>query len=332
MKKLMLLILLSLISANGFAQQSKKKTQESRLSAVTERNRLPNEIPGTAEEDARRDEYFKDVKIIIDDKKRNIHIEKPYDELTLVQKRFYLGSVPEKIRPVPSTKEESTVMASEENKVFYVDDIKVTKEELLKQAQDFKHSGGYPLPMSAVNNQMVFLHYFYTEAYYDQHIVHALDYYPDKAYTVSIDNKPGDWAKKGGGRNIADIKPGELLKYPDNISFHYPGGEKVLFEYICKNVNFPAGNRKNMWMFFDVNIDGSVSDITIDGEDSNSPFTLELARVLKNAPLWMPAQQDGLPLRIQGGILLTYETAESAKTQTFTQMNSKIQHTFTKKL
>lgn len=317
---------------NAFAQQSKKKTQQSKLSAVTERNKLPNEIPGTPEEDARRDAYFKGVKIIIDDKKRNIHEEKLYEELTLVQKRFYLGTVPDKMQPVQATKEECIALASEENKVFYIDDVKVNKEEFVKQAQDFKHSGGYPLPMTSVDKQMNFLYYFYTEGYYNVHIMHLLDHYPDTAYSVAVDDKAADWPKGGSGKDIAGTKPSEILKYPDFISFHYPGGDKVFFEYICKNVNFPVDNRKNMGMFFDVNVDGSVSDVTVDGEDFNSPFTLEVTRVLQNAPLLMPAQQNGLPIRVQVGILLTYETSQAAKTQTFTQMNSRIQYTFVKKL
>ncbi len=103
---------------NAFAQQSKKKKQQSKLSAVTERNKLLNEIPGTPEEDARRDAYFKGVKIVIDDKKRNIHIEKPYEELTLVQKRFYLGAVPDKMQPVQATKEECVALATKKTKCF----------------------------------------------------------------------------------------------------------------------------------------------------------------------------------------------------------------------
>src|SRR5690606_22589238 len=58
------------------------------------------------EKDKKRDSYYAGVRVKIKDKWNNMTIDKPYEELTLEQKRKYLFIVPEpKVKKNPSAQE-----------------------------------------------------------------------------------------------------------------------------------------------------------------------------------------------------------------------------------
>jgi TonB family protein len=77
----------------------------------------------------------------------------------------------------------------------------------------------------------------------------------------------------------------------------FPGGTKSLYDFIYKNIEYPAMARENniegtVHIQFVVNIDGSVSDITVlrgPGEGLNN----EAIRVVGMLPKWKPGKQRG---------------------------------------
>nr|WP_322624524.1 hypothetical protein [uncultured Flavobacterium sp.] len=283
-------------------------------------------------EDARRDEYFSNVQISIDDKKRNLRIEKPYEQLTLEQKRFYLGTVPEKLEEM-AVVEEVLDPVSESGNIFHIDDRKVSLEELKRFKGGFVYSGGYTLPMKVMDNgastTWKYAKFFYTRSYFEKNVKHILDHHPDKLYTVKIDPVPGDWPVKDE-EGDAETSPLEHLKKPDFISFNYPGGMVKFFEYFCNNVNLPNGNFEEMWIFFDVNVDGSLTCLVPD--ENNQAFSLEIMRVVQNSPLWMPGQKNGKALKISTGIRISLTTDEPGGVQTVSMMYGEEPVTFLKKI
>jgi len=81
----------------------------------------------------------------------------------------------------------------------------------------------------------------------------------------------------------------------------FPGGEEALAAYFLDNLKYPQEAINNsiegtVTLEFDVNVDGSISNIKIvrpidpDLED-------EAVRVVKSMPKWTPATKDGTPLK-----------------------------------
>lgn len=111
--------------------------------------------------------------------------------------------------------------------------------------------------------------------------------------------------------NRDDIASSRIYKGEDEIDFitsidkkaEFPGGFEAFINYLNDNVRYPNGALKdaiegNVFTSFDVNKDGSISDIAI--VRSLHPLLDEEAiRVLIDMPNWNPAIKDGKPIKMK---------------------------------
>jgi len=87
----------------------------------------------------------------------------------------------------------------------------------------------------------------------------------------------------------------------------FPGGRAGWVKYLTKKLNrdiaseyvkFPkkakdTSVRVTAWVLFIVDIDGSISEIEVENEKELHPkVAAEAIRVIKDGPLWIPAQQE----------------------------------------
>lgn len=90
----------------------------------------------------------------------------------------------------------------------------------------------------------------------------------------------------------------------------YPGGQAALFEYLQKNVKYPADAEKKkvegrVLVTFVVNTDGSITDIEVVRKAFPS-LDAEAVRVISGMPRWKPGEQKGQKVRVKYTVPLTF--------------------------
>ena len=90
----------------------------------------------------------------------------------------------------------------------------------------------------------------------------------------------------------------------------YPGGQAALFEYLQKNVKYPADAEKKkiegrVLVTFVVNTDGSITDIEVVRKTFPS-LDAEAVRVISGMPKWKPGEQKGKKVRVKYTVPLSF--------------------------
>ena len=90
----------------------------------------------------------------------------------------------------------------------------------------------------------------------------------------------------------------------------YPGGSAALFEYLSKNVKYPADAEKKkiegrVLVTFVVNTDGSITDIEVVRKACPSLYA-EAVRGISGMPKWIPGEQKGQKVRVKYTIPLNF--------------------------
>ena len=90
----------------------------------------------------------------------------------------------------------------------------------------------------------------------------------------------------------------------------YPGGQAALFEYLQKNVKYPADAEKKkvegrVLVTFVVNTDGSITDIEVVRKTFPS-LDAEAVRVISGMPRWKPGEQKGQKVRVKYTVPLNF--------------------------
>ena len=90
----------------------------------------------------------------------------------------------------------------------------------------------------------------------------------------------------------------------------YPGGQAALFEYLSKNVKYPADAEKQkiegrVLVSFVVNTDGSITDISVERKAFPS-LDAEAVRVISGMPKWIPGEQKGQKVRVKYTVPLNF--------------------------
>ena len=90
----------------------------------------------------------------------------------------------------------------------------------------------------------------------------------------------------------------------------YPGGQAALFEYLQKNVKYPADAEKKkvegrVLVTFVVNTDGSITYIEVVRKTFPS-LDAEAVRVISGMPRWKPGEQKGQKVRVKYTVPLTF--------------------------
>lgn len=82
----------------------------------------------------------------------------------------------------------------------------------------------------------------------------------------------------------------------------FPGGDKALYEFLAKNIKYPAVAKDNgiegkVYIKFVINEDGSVSQATV-ARGIGGGCDEEALRVVKDMPKWKPGKQRGKNVKV----------------------------------
>jgi protein TonB len=83
----------------------------------------------------------------------------------------------------------------------------------------------------------------------------------------------------------------------------YPGGQAALFEYLSKNIKYPADAEKKkvegkVFVTFVVDTDGKITDVSLMRKVFPS-LDSEAIRVISAMPNWIPGKQKGQVVRVK---------------------------------
>lgn len=83
----------------------------------------------------------------------------------------------------------------------------------------------------------------------------------------------------------------------------YPGGQAALFEYLSKNIKYPADAEKKkvegkVFVTFVVDTDGKITDVSLLKKVFPS-LDAEAVRVISAMPNWIPGKQKGQVVRVK---------------------------------
>ena len=83
----------------------------------------------------------------------------------------------------------------------------------------------------------------------------------------------------------------------------YPGGQAALFEYLSKNIKYPADAEKKkvegkVFVTFVVDTDGKITDVSLMRKVFPS-LDAEAIRVISGMPNWIPGKQKGQVVRVK---------------------------------
>jgi protein TonB len=83
----------------------------------------------------------------------------------------------------------------------------------------------------------------------------------------------------------------------------YPGGQAALFEYLSKNIKYPADAEKKkvegkVFVTFVVDTDGKITDVSLMRKVFPS-LDAEAIRVISAMPNWIPGKQKGQVVRVK---------------------------------
>ena len=108
---------------------------------------------------------------------------------------------------------------------------------------------------------------------------------------------------------VGEIKPtlmGDVVEQMPS----FPGGPQALLNYLSEHINYPEGYEEicvqgRVVITFVVEKDGSLSDITV-VKSLEKAFDEEALRAVKSMPKWIPAMQNGEPVRAKYTVPITF--------------------------
>lgn len=91
----------------------------------------------------------------------------------------------------------------------------------------------------------------------------------------------------------------------------FPGGVEALYKYLAENIKYPEKAKNNkvegrVYITFVIEKDGTVSDAKV-LRSVNEELDAEALRVINAMPKWKPGMQQGVPVRVQYNIPITFK-------------------------
>ncbi|MEZ5172727.1 MAG: TonB family protein [Bacteroidia bacterium] len=111
-----------------------------------------------------------------------------------------------------------------------------------------------------------------------------------------------DLPEEGDGNALIEEPPAQIFTIVEQMP-EFPGGEEKLFEYLGKNIKYPAMARENgitgtVYVTFVVEGNGKITDVKkLRGIGGGCDE--EAIRVVKSMPEWKPGKQNGKSVRVQ---------------------------------
>lgn len=106
----------------------------------------------------------------------------------------------------------------------------------------------------------------------------------------------------GNGDGLTGEAEPEIVTFAEQTA-EYPGGMQALYDYLGKNIVYPpmardAGAEGRVILQFVIERDGKITDIQV-LKKANWGFDEEAVRVVKTMKPWIPAKQNGKPVRLR---------------------------------
>lgn len=291
------------------------ETKDATAAGAVQQKTLADTLSG----DARRDEYYKGVKIIIEDAPKGISINQPYEKVTLEHRRYYLGDVPAKKKAslMPEVDYNSFIKNKEAN--IFINEKKATHDEFLKYKREDFATYAVRSAMDG-SHQVSTTIFLFTQPFFNKKMKHLNDHYPNKEYAVRITDKPVDTTaeelkhmnatdasgKRGYDRDAeAQItkNTAATYEYVDEVvadtknSFAKFRGEDTDFKtYLEKNLRIPEKYKDlKIYIMYSVNTDGTISDVKPFSPDNklDDETVKTIEKVFLASPRWIPAQKNG---------------------------------------
>lgn len=91
----------------------------------------------------------------------------------------------------------------------------------------------------------------------------------------------------------------------------FPGGQGALFEFLSKNIRYPAVAEENgvqgrVIVTFVVERDGSITDVKV-VKSVDPSLDKEATRLVKSMPNWIPGKQNGSAVRVKFTLPVTFQ-------------------------
>jgi protein TonB len=118
--------------------------------------------------------------------------------------------------------------------------------------------------------------------------------------------------------SAVDAKGNILTKAVTNITFQtvtppqFPGGEKAFYTFLGKNLKWPDSSidaQGKVLVSFYIEKDGQLTNFKIE-RSLGALFDNEAIRVLKKSPKWIPAKQNGRPIRYKYTVPVNFTISE----------------------
>ena len=291
-------------------------TQGATVAGAVQQNTVADTLSG----DARRDEYYKGVRIIIEDMPKGISVNQPYEKVSLAHRRYYLDDVPAKKKAslMPEVDYNSFLKNKEAN--FFINEKKATHDEFLKYKREDFATYAVRSVMNGTNHQVATTVFLFTQPFFNKKLKHVTDHYPNKEYAVRITDKPVDTTPeelkrmnaidasgKRGYERDAEVQTAKntaaTYEYVDevaadakNSTAKFRGVDADFTTYLDKNLQVPEKYKDlKIYVIYSINTDGSVSDVKPFSPDSK--LDVETVKTIETvflaSPRWIPAQKNG---------------------------------------
>jgi beta-lactamase regulating signal transducer with metallopeptidase domain len=286
-----------------------------------------------------RDTYYADVLVNVTDKKRNITFSKKYEALTLEEKNRYLYYSPRRYSKKNPTKAEFEEFKNSKKYALWIDDIPANNSHLAVYSPDkIAYFSGSFIHKNARSEKFPqpFQYRFYTEGYYEKNLKNAHKKFSGKSINIVLsESKKSPTISKSNikeesleslNKNSKNLNPNSvnLVKKTTNESVplplneevlnlinttekpEFPGGMKNFYQFVADNFQMPTDVKLKgkVYVMFIIEKDGSITNANI-LRDIGFGTGEEALRVIKLSPKWIPAQKDGVPVRVQYSLPIT---------------------------
>ncbi|CAM4038234.1 M56 family metallopeptidase [Flavobacterium antarcticum] len=283
-----------------------------------------------ADKDKIRDNYYSGVRIILKDTRKNISINKMYEELTLEEKRSYLDWVPdgniEKEIPAPLFEKMKT-----KNLAVWINDKISTKAEINK----YKRSDFFYYTYSFVHKNarskrfpQEYQYTIYTKDYFDKNLKNSHSHFSNDTLKLVIsdyrkvvkknsaeeDKLYQEYLKKnkemneGQKEKLIDQQSATTLEIEAEKKPDFPGGMMAFYDFVGKNFKVPEAKVSGkVFIQFIIEADGSLSNFEV-LRDIGYGTGEEAVRVMKLSPKWIPGEKDGQKVSVQYNLPISIQS------------------------
>ncbi|WP_235831720.1 energy transducer TonB [Flavobacterium rhamnosiphilum] len=274
---------------------------------------INNKNETSLSEDKKRDDYYKGVRLIVKDNRKKVLIDKKYEDLTLSEKRLYIGNAPAPIKKKSPTQKEFESWINDTKFSGLLDGKKINNIDLKKYNANYiaYYSRYYNPTKNGKPYETDLNHYLLlSNPHFEKKIKNKDKKFSFKVIEKTI--KEGTVAKPVITRDVQKNKTTSIYYNPKP---KYPGGMEKFYKFVGKNFNIPEEVEKNkikgkVYLTFIVEMDGTLSDIKII-KDMGYGTGDEAVRVLKLSPKWIPAKINNKPVRVEYSLPITIRSSKA---------------------